>query len=66
MKAQIAAGLIAFASMASAHTIFTTLFIDDVNQGDGTCVRMPKNPDTCTDPIASLDSDDMACGKQLR
>ncbi|KAI2620086.1 glycoside hydrolase family 61 protein [Hypoxylon sp. NC1633] len=45
-----------------AHTVFTTLFIDDVSQGDGTCVRMPMDPETCTNPVAGLDSDDMACG----
>ncbi|KAH8889731.1 family 61 glycoside hydrolase, partial [Thozetella sp. PMI_491] len=52
-----------FASVASAHSVFTTLFIDDKNQGDGTCVRMPKDPDTATNPIASLSSTDMACGR---
>lgn len=53
----------AFASLSSAHTLFTTLFIDDVNQGDGTCIRMPKDGSTSTGPIAGLDSPDMACGK---
>lgn len=51
------------ASVARAHTIFTTLFINDVNQGDGTCVRMPMDSDTCTNPIAGLQSEDMACGE---
>ncbi|KAL2015488.1 hypothetical protein VTK56DRAFT_5360 [Thermocarpiscus australiensis] len=53
----------AFGSLSAAHTIFTTLFINDVNQGDGTCVRMPKQGSTCTSPIAALDSPDMACGR---
>ncbi|OTB20065.1 glycoside hydrolase family 61 protein [Daldinia sp. EC12] len=49
-------------TVVDAHTIFTTLFINDVSQGDGTCVRMNMDPQHCTDPIAGLDSDDMACG----
>ncbi|KAI1405251.1 glycoside hydrolase family 61 protein [Hypoxylon fuscum] len=50
------------AQTANSHTIFTTLFVNDVSQGDGTCVRMNLDPQQCTSPIASLDSDDMACG----
>ncbi|TAQ87558.1 hypothetical protein B7494_g4133 [Chlorociboria aeruginascens] len=46
---------------AIAHTIFTTLYVDDVDQGDGTCIRMPLNPSTATDPINDLTSTDMAC-----
>jgi hypothetical protein len=53
----------AFASLSTAHTLFTTLFINDVNQGDGTCVRMPKDGSTSTGPIAGLNSPEMACGK---
>ncbi|XXG98412.1 hypothetical protein Hte_004735 [Hypoxylon texense] len=49
-------------AVASAHTVFTTLFVNDVSQGDGTCVRMNMNPQECTNPIAGIDSDDMACG----
>src|SRR6266487_4114235 len=48
--------------MGAAHTVFTTLFVNDVNQGDGACIRMPKTPDNCTDPINDLASNDMACG----
>jgi len=48
--------------LAGAHTSFTTLFINDVNQGDGTCVRQPKDPNTSTNPITNLSSTDMACG----
>lgn len=55
----IVAGL---ASPASAHTVFTTLFIDDTRQGEGTCVRMPLDPGSCTSPIASVVGNDMACG----
>ena len=53
----------AFASLSTAHTIFTTLFINDVNQGDGTCVRIPREGNVCTHPIAGLNSPDMACGR---
>ncbi|KAK4146559.1 glycoside hydrolase [Dichotomopilus funicola] len=53
----------AFAPFAAAHTTFTTLFIDGVNQGDGTCIRMAKKGDVATFPIAGgLGSKDMACG----
>ncbi|KAI8633415.1 lytic polysaccharide monooxygenase [Xylariaceae sp. FL1651] len=55
----VAAGLVA---STSAHTVFTTLFIDDTTQGDGTCVRMHMNPAICTFPIPDITSDDMACG----
>ncbi|KAJ4300623.1 hypothetical protein N0V88_003307 [Collariella sp. IMI 366227] len=54
----------AFASLSTGHTIFTTLFINDINQGDGTCIRMPKDGNVCTHPIAGgLNSPDMACGR---
>ncbi|THV49177.1 hypothetical protein BGAL_0208g00290 [Botrytis galanthina] len=48
--------------LVAAHTVFTTLFVNDVSQGDGTCVRMPSDPSTATFPINDLDSDSMACG----
>lgn len=48
--------------IVAAHTIFTTLFVNDVNLGDGTCIRMPQTPNNCTDPINDLGSNDMACG----
>lgn len=54
--------ILAFAAAASAHTLFTTLYIDGKNQGDGTCVRMPKNGATGTAPIYPIDGDAMACG----
>ncbi|AEO67396.1 glycoside hydrolase family 61 protein [Thermothielavioides terrestris NRRL 8126] len=54
----------AFASLSTAHTVFTTLFINGVDQGDGTCIRMAKKGSVCTHPIAGgLDSPDMACGR---
>ncbi|KAL7947888.1 glycoside hydrolase family 61 protein [Trichoderma barbatum] len=55
--------LLGLACMASAHTTFTTLFIDRKNQGDGTCVRMPHDGDTATSPIRPITSEDMVCGR---
>ncbi|PSN62129.1 hypothetical protein BS50DRAFT_603658 [Corynespora cassiicola Philippines] len=46
---------------AFAHTVFTNFYIDGVSQGDGVAVRMPLDPKTASAPIASLDSNDMAC-----
>ena len=48
--------------IVAAHTVFTTFFVNDVNQGDGTCIRMPRTPNNCTDPVSDLASNDMACG----
>ncbi|KAI0447083.1 hypothetical protein F4803DRAFT_500993 [Xylaria telfairii] len=31
--------VVSLAAYASAHTVFTTLWIDGTSQGDGTCVR---------------------------
>ncbi|KAI1337426.1 lytic polysaccharide monooxygenase [Xylariaceae sp. FL0016] len=55
-------GILAIVAFTNAHTIFTTLFVNDVTQGDGTCVRMNMTPNNCTSPVASLTSDAMACG----
>ncbi|KEY74265.1 hypothetical protein S7711_00423 [Stachybotrys chartarum IBT 7711] len=50
------------ASVASAHTLFTTLFINGENQGDGTCVRQPREGETATAPINPITGNEMACG----
>jgi hypothetical protein len=50
------------APFAAAHSTFTTIYINDVSQGDGTCVRMNMNSENSSSPIPSLSSDDMACG----
>ncbi|KKO97863.1 endoglucanase B [Trichoderma harzianum] len=55
--------LLSLASMASAHTSFTTLFIDRKNQGDGTCVRTPSDGETATNPIHPITSEDIVCGR---
>ncbi|EFX04819.1 endoglucanase b [Grosmannia clavigera kw1407] len=52
-----------FAAATSAHTTFTALFVNGVNQGDGTCVRQPKDPQTSTFPLRDLTSTDMICGR---
>ncbi|PHH69130.1 hypothetical protein CDD82_7976 [Ophiocordyceps australis] len=51
------------ASAANAHTLFTTLFINGQNQGDGTCIRMPHDGETANGPIYPVDGPDMACGR---
>lgn len=50
------------APLALSHTTFTTLYVDEVNQGDGTCVRMNRDANTVTYPIEPLTSKDIACG----
>jgi hypothetical protein len=60
------ASLLGLASIASAHTLFTTLRINDKNQGDGTCVRQPSDAAKATSPVYPIDGDDMACGEFTR
>ena len=47
----------------NAHTAFTNFFVDGVDQGDGTAVRMSNNSAQATFPIDSVASPNMACGK---
>lgn len=54
---------LALASAANAHTLFSELYINGESQGDATCIRMPKEGDTATSPVAGLTNQDMACGK---
>lgn len=54
------------AQAVNAHTSFTNFFVDDVPQGDGTCVRMSNDIDKATfpiRPIGAVTGSDMACGK---
>ena len=53
------------ARLASAHTAFTNFFVNGVNQGDGTAVRMSNNMQKATFPISSVTSPDMACGESM-
>ncbi|RBR17823.1 uncharacterized protein FIESC28_06262 [Fusarium coffeatum] len=55
--------VLGLASAANAHTLFTTLFIDGENQGDGTCVRQPKDASKANSPIYPIDGAAMACGE---
>ncbi|KAM0563323.1 hypothetical protein ACHAPJ_001041 [Fusarium lateritium] len=57
------ATILGLASAANAHTLFTTLFIDGENQGDGTCVRQPKDASKANSPIYPITGDEMACGR---
>lgn len=57
--------VLGLASAANAHTLFTTLFIDGENQGDGTCVRQPKDDSTANSPIYPIDGAAMACGMYI-
>ncbi|KAK3955459.1 glycosyl hydrolase family 61-domain-containing protein [Pseudoneurospora amorphoporcata] len=51
------------APLASAHTVLTTVFVNDKNQGDGTGIRMPLDGSTSTSPIINMNSNDMICGR---
>ncbi|KAK3687480.1 glycosyl hydrolase family 61-domain-containing protein [Podospora appendiculata] len=53
----------AFASVSSAHTLFSNLFVNAVNQGDGTCIRMGMTANTATYPVRDYHSEEMACGR---
>ncbi|KAF2009915.1 lytic polysaccharide monooxygenase [Aaosphaeria arxii CBS 175.79] len=52
---------LAAAPSALAHTVFTNFFIDGVSQGDGVAIRMNTNLVEASNPIASLESNDLAC-----
>ena len=52
------------AGSTSAHSLMSMFWINDVSQGDGACIRMPKDGATSTAPIDNyLTTKDMACGK---
>ena len=51
-----------FLSWAAAHTVFTTLYVDGENQGDGVCVRMNNDPAKVNFPVEPLTSKAIACG----
>jgi hypothetical protein len=63
MKSFLALGLAASSiSLAQAHGVFSTIFIDGASQGDRKCLRTSFTIDKITSPITDLDSADMACG----
>jgi len=49
--------LAALTALSNAHHMMTSITINGVNQGDGACLRIPKN----TDPFMDVSSNDMAC-----
>ena len=53
------------ARLTNAHTAFTNFFVNGLDQGDGTAVRMSNNNGQATFPISSVTSADMACGQSL-
>jgi len=56
--------LLGLAAVSSAHTVLTNIWVNDVYQGDGTCIRMPHDGSTASAPIASpFSNPDMACGR---
>ncbi|KAK4984980.1 hypothetical protein LTR50_006254 [Elasticomyces elasticus] len=61
MKYSAVLALVAISGV-HAHTLFSKLFVDGIDQGTGTCIRMRKDPSKATDPINDLSSDAMACG----
>jgi len=50
--------------VARGHTLFTTLYINNIKQGqgDGTCVRQSTDLEHANSPIVDVLSNDMACG----
>lgn len=44
------------------HSLFTNLYVNNENQGDGTCVRMPLNNEKSTYPVRDLNDNAMVCG----
>ncbi|PSK46417.1 hypothetical protein B9Z65_5385 [Elsinoe australis] len=53
---------VALAPSALAHTIFTNFYVNSVDQGNGTCVRMSKVDNAANSPIPDVEGTDMACG----
>lgn len=51
------------AQVVTAHTLFSNFFVNGVDQGDGTAVRMTNIMQQSTFPIKSIESGDMACGE---
>ncbi|KAL9079197.1 MAG: hypothetical protein Q9157_001906 [Trypethelium eluteriae] len=60
LKSALAA--LGVAQLAAGHTLFTNFYLDGVDQGNATCVRMPMVPNNATFPINNLLGNEMACG----
>lgn len=59
----VALASLAFARIASAHTVLTNLYVDGVDQHDGTCIRMSNIMGRVNFPVVPITSDDVACGR---
>ncbi|KAG8628763.1 hypothetical protein KVT40_002628 [Elsinoe batatas] len=53
---------VALAPSALAHTIFTNFYVNGVDQGNGTCVRMSKIDNEANSPVPDVEGTDMTCG----
>lgn len=65
MRTNTIFGLVTYLfAVTNAHTLFTSLYINDVKQGqgDGTCVRQNTDLAHGNSPVVDLSSDDMTCG----
>ncbi len=62
MRASTIAVALSALGVASAHTVFSQLYIDGVDQGAGTCLRIKPEYDNRNFPI-SPSSKEMACGR---
>ena len=54
--------ILGFAIFCEAHTTFTNFFINGVDQGDGTAIRMSNVLSQSTSPISNIENPYMACG----
>jgi hypothetical protein len=53
------------APAALAHTAFSDIYINGVQQGDGVAMRMRRDPGKVSFPLEDLSSKDMACSELL-
>lgn len=51
--------------LAQAHTVMTNIYIDGIDQGDGTCVRMSTDFGNASYPIEPVTNEALACGMIL-
>ena len=51
-----------FGALAYAHTTFTNIYVDGVDQGAGNCMRMNRYFQNTTFPVSPITSPEIACG----
>jgi hypothetical protein len=61
MKTQSMFVALAAAPAVMAHTAFTNLYVDGVDQGDAVAMRMNMNAAQSTYPLNDLSSNSLAC-----